>query len=231
MIDIILPFIIAFVTALIPIVIWLYFLEQEDKHPEPKRLLLYAFLAGFIAVAVAIAFEKAVADVVSDTTLMILCWAAIEELVKYILVYLIVLRRIENDEPIDSLMYIIATALGFSALENALFILDPIMQGNFTEAFIIGNFRFIGATLLHTVSSSIIGLAIAFAFYKSRASQRLYLAVGIILAILLHTFFNLSIIISNGSKTLIAFFAVWVGLVFIFLLIEKVKKIKSNNAN
>ncbi|MDQ3076623.1 MAG: PrsW family intramembrane metalloprotease [bacterium] len=230
MIDIILPFIIAFVTALIPILIWLYFLEQEDKHPEPKRLILYAFLAGFIAVAVAIAFEKAVADVFSDTIVIIILWAAIEELVKYILVYIIVLRRIDNDEPIDSLMYIIATALGFSSLENALFILDPIMQGNFTEAFIIGNFRFIGATLLHTVSSSIIGLAIAFAFYKSRASQRLYLVVGIILAILLHTFFNLSIIISNGSKTLIAFFAVWVGLVFIFLLIEKVKKIKSNNA-
>lgn len=224
--TIFITFVIAFVTALIPILIWLFFLEHEDKNPEPKRLIFVSFLAGIIGVLIALPLEKIVADYVVDPSFIILCWAAIEELAKFIIVYILVLRRADNNEPIDSLMYILASALGFSTLENALFMMNPLIQGHIAEALILGNFRFIGATLLHTVSSSIIGIAIAFAFYKNRIYKKVYLIIGIVLSIVLHTLFNLSIIISNGSKTMVAFYAVWIALVFIFLLIEKVKKIK-----
>ncbi len=218
-------FLLAFIAALIPVLIWLIFLEHKDKHPEPKRLIALSFLAGFLAVIVVIPLEKIVADFVENTSIMIFLWASIEELAKYVLAYIFVLRRAENDEPIDALMYIIAVALGFSALENALFLANPLLDGDISQAFIIGNFRFIGATLLHTVSSSIIGLALAFSFYKKKTEQALYLFVGIILSIVLHTFFNLTIIASNGSNAMIAFYTVWVGLVIILLLIERAKKV------
>jgi RsiW-degrading membrane proteinase PrsW (M82 family) len=218
-------FLLAFIASLIPVLIWLIFLEHKDKHPEPKKLIALSFFAGFLAVIFVLPLEKIVSDSFESMSIMVVCWAAIEELAKYAFAYLFVLRRAENDEPIDGLMYIIAVALGFSALENAFFLANPLLDGDLGQAFLISNFRFIGATLLHTVSSSIIGLALAFSFYKAKTTQALYLFVGIILAIILHTFFNLTIIASNGSKTMIAFYTVWVGLVIILLLIERAKKV------
>lgn len=222
------PFIFAFLGGFVPVFIWLWFLEHEDKNPEPHKLTLYAFLSGMLAVVVVIPLEFLVARTIQDENLMIILWAAIEEIVKFAIVYIIVLQRIENDEPIDSLMYLIVTALGFAALENTLYILDPIFSGNFSEAWITGNFRFMGATLLHVVSSSIIGIALGFAYYKNLSDKRLYLFFALVGATLLHAAFNLTIIIYDGtSNVMISFYTVWIACVILLLFFEKIKKIKN----
>ncbi len=218
---------VAFLAGFIPVLIWLWVLEHEDKTPEPKKLVFAAFISGMLSVLLVIPLERAAQGIASDQVVMFIMWAAIEEIAKFCAAYVSVLRRAENHEPIDSLMYMIAAALGFSALENVLFILNPLLQGNFHDALITGSVRFIGATLLHTVSSSIVGLALAFSFYKIKELKRFYLVFGLVMAIVLHAFFNLSIILSDGSKATLAFYTVWIALVVILLLIEKVKQIRS----
>lgn len=221
------PFVFAFLGGFLPIFIWLWFLEHEDKNPEPHKLTVYAFLAGMLAVAVVIPIELLISNI-QDKNLMIILWAATEEIVKFALTYIFVLRRMENDEPIDSLMYLIVAALGFAALENTLYILGPIFAGNYSEAWITGNFRFMGATLLHVVSSSIPGIALAFSYYKNLSDKRLYLFFGLVGATLLHTVFNLSIIIYDGtSKVMISFYTVWIACIILLLFFEKIKKIKN----
>jgi protease PrsW len=226
------PYIIAFLSGFIPVLLWLWFLEHEDKNPEPKKVTILAFFAGVLTVFAVIPFQYMV-TILFDTSvaadqpaIVIVLWAAIEEVGKFLVAYFLVLRRIENDEPIDSLMYLITTALGFAALENALYLLNPLRQGDIVQAVITGNFRFIGATLLHVVSSSMIGVALAFAFYKSITVKRVSLALGLAGAILLHTFFNFSIIIDAGSRAIISFFTVWIALVILLLIFEKIKQIK-----
>ena len=59
-------------------------------------------------------------------------------------------------------------ALGFAALENALFIFNPFMRGEFTESILTGNFRFLGATLLHVLASGVVGATMALAFYRPK---------------------------------------------------------------
>jgi protease PrsW len=153
-------------------------------------------------------------------------WAGVEEVGKYLFAAFFVLRSIENDEPIDSLMYLVTTALGFAALENALYLLQPIQQGNLTQAVITGNFRFIGATLLHVVSSSIIGVALAFSYYRNTYTKAVYVLLGLVGATLLHTFFNFSIIMNEGNNAIVSFFMVWIALIVLLLFFEKIKKIK-----
>ncbi|MBX4198613.1 PrsW family intramembrane metalloprotease [Candidatus Parcubacteria bacterium] len=160
------PFVVAFLGGFLPVMVWLWFLEHEDKHPEPKKLTVYAFLGGMVAVLLVLPFQY-IAQGIADENTKFFIWAATEEIIKLIVAYVFVLRRIENDEPIDSLMYLIITALGFAALENALYLLQPLRSGHISEAFITGNFRFMGATLLHVVSSSIIGIALAKLCYDS----------------------------------------------------------------
>ncbi len=214
----------AFAGGLIPALLWLWFWLREDRcQPEPRRLILYAFLGGMIAVPLVLPFQKAAAGMASGTALIFL-WAAIEEVMKLIIAYVVVLRRRELDEPVDALIYLISIAVGFAALENALFLLEPLSRSDTFGSVIAGNLRFIGATLLHILSSATIGLGIAAAFYRSPLRKLITFTGAVILAILLHTFFNLFIIVSNGGKLFTVFIFVWIGVVILLLLFEKVKK-------
>ena len=132
------------------------------------------------------------------------------------------------DEPIDPMIYLITTALGFAALENTLFLINSLSNGGFVESIITGNMRFIGATLLHTISSGTIGLAMGLTFYKKPRTRMVALIIGIILAIILHTFFNFLIINSSGNGILWVFAGVWILVVLLILLFEKVKHIKKS---
>jgi RsiW-degrading membrane proteinase PrsW (M82 family) len=236
---------IAFLGGLIPVLIWLWIFEREDKHPEPYKLILWAFIGGMLGVIAVVPFEEVVAYFLPPTSILpvfsisfsyfavliasssfwcFLLWAAIEESVKFIAAHITVLQRADNDEPVDSMMYMIMTALGFAAVENALFIARPLLEGDFAGALAVGNIRFLEATLIHVVCSSILGFALSLSFYKSKARRRIYWAIGLAAAIILHTFFNLSIILSTGS-TAFTLYAVWFGLIIILILFHKVKGI------
>lgn len=217
---------IAFVVGFLPVLIWLWFWEHEDKHPEPKKLTVLAFVSGGISVGIALILEEMVMASVTDYTLILFFWAVIEEILKFTVAYFIVLSRAENDEPIDSMMYMIAVALGFSAVENMLFVYFGLGKaGNILEIVTIGDMRFFGATLLHVVTSSIIGLSLSLTFYRPKATQRMYVAAGVITAIVLHVIFNVSIIKSESGFWMIPFLGVWLSAVILLLVFEKVKSI------
>ncbi|MFA6273526.1 MAG: PrsW family glutamic-type intramembrane protease [Candidatus Paceibacterota bacterium] len=219
--------ILALAGGIIPVLVWLWFWLREDRlHPEPRILILTAFLAGMLAVPLVIPFEKAVSDYFGSGTLIFVIWAIIEELAKFFVAWVVVLRRREVDEPIDAMIYMITIALGFSAIENSLFILTPIIGGDTIGALVTGNLRFVGATLLHMISSSAIGAAIALSFYQSAKIKKKFVIVGVILSIILHTVFNLFIIKGNNNGgTFFVFLSVWITVVVLMIVFEKVKSL------
>jgi protease PrsW len=217
----------ALLGGILPALLWLWFFLKEDKRrPEPRGLILLSFIAGMIAVPLVVPFEKFVDGRFAGAAVIIL-WAGIEEIFKFGAAYIAVLKRKEMDEPIDTVIYMITVALGFAALENALFLLNPLTEGDIINTILHGNLRFVGAMLLHTLSSATIGVAMAFAFYKGRRLKKVYALFGVILAIVLHSLFNFSIINSDGEKMFAVFLSVWIGIIVIILLIEKIKLIIS----
>lgn len=220
---------IALLSGILPALLWLWFwLKQDKKRPEPRGLILFAFVVGMIAVPVALLFEK-LADSYFSGTVAIILWSATEEIFKYLFAYFAVLRRKAMDEPIDAVIYMITVALGFAALENTLFLLNPITEGDFVNTVINGNLRFLGATLLHTLSSAVVGVFIALSFYRKKVFKKMYAFSGLILAILLHSLFNFFIIKEGGEKIITVFIFVWIGIAILILLFEKVKRIKNKN--
>ena len=154
----------ALLGGILPALVWLLFWLREDrKNPEPKRLIMRTFILGMIAVILVLPLQKGVEMLFAGgiTILSLAVWAFLEEGLKLGAGYFGGLASREDNEPIDPMIYMITAALGFVSLENALFILGPMLGGDIATSIITGNLRFIGASLLHEVTSAIIGVSIS----------------------------------------------------------------------
>ncbi len=216
-------FAIAFLAGLIPALFWLWFWLREDKaRPEPKMLIASAFISGMLIVPLVLPLQQFAMDrFVGDN--LIFVWVIIEEILKYSAALIVILWNKAVDEPIDTIVYMITIALGFSALENSLFIFRALELGSFSDSFLTGNFRFLGATLLHVLASGTVGIAMALSFYKSDMVKVFSATFGLFVAIILHALFNFFIMDASGETVLGVFMFVWMGIIVLFLLFERVK--------
>jgi RsiW-degrading membrane proteinase PrsW (M82 family) len=217
--------------GVLPTLLWLWFWCKEDRlHPEPRGLLMASFMGGMIAVLIALPAEQWVWSTFAENmTLIIISWAVIEEVLKYAASYFIALRRKENDEPIDSLIYLITAALGFAALENTLFLSGAFEHGGLASGFDLGVLRFIGASLLHVIASGTMGFFLALGFYRRRSVREMDWVLGLFSSIILHALFNLFILKSagNGIYTFTVFSFVWLAVILLLVGFEKVKQLKA----
>lgn len=246
----------ALLGGVIPALLWLYFWLREDIHPEPKRLIVKAFFAGALAIPFALLLEAAsycalayiflnpgeapLCGSLSSALLgrnmvffeigMILAFAGAEEYVKYKCAQKFVLSGRDFDEPVDAMIYLITVALGFAAFENFFFLISAFDKGLF-EGLIIGNLRFLGATLLHAISSGAIGYAIALSFYKPD-KRRSYTIYGLLLATLLHTIFNLAVMREgvNGNGLGHALLILMLTGAILIIAFDRAKNIKINSS-
>lgn len=215
---------IAMLGGILPALLWLAFWLMEDRcDPEPKRYIFFCFIAGMVAVPLVLPLEKGVAPYLHGSQLL-LAWAAIEELFKFGAAYAAALRFRVFDEPLDGVIYLVTAALGFSALENVLFLINPAGTGDALRLIVTGDLRFMGASLLHTLASATIGISLALSFYLSANKRRLAAIIGVILAVALHTLFNFFILISGSGKMFLVLLAIWLGIVALLFAIEQVKQ-------
>ena len=221
-----LSLLIAFLGGVCPALVWVFFWLMEDRcEPEPKRYIFYAFLGGMVAVGPALLLERAAIDY-ADGLFLLFAWATIEEVLKFGAAYFVVLRLAAFDEPLDAVIYLVTVALGFSALENALFLFAPLKDGDILRSIATEDLRFMGATLLHTLASATVGLSLALSFYKPLATRKSYVLIGLILAVALHTVFNFFILNGGTDETLWIFLCIWVGIIATLLMIERIKQPK-----
>jgi RsiW-degrading membrane proteinase PrsW (M82 family) len=248
------PFIYALLGGILPAFIWLFFWMKEDKkNPEPKYMIILAFIGGIIAVFLSLYFEKIIFNIdpnkifFTDFLQKVLSWFKdsaiqqniplnkillvalfapfIEELSKFILAYILVLRSKSDDEPIDPMIYMVTVAIGFAALENTLFLIDPMMKNQITTVILTGNIRFIGATLLHTVSSVTVGIFISFNFFDSKLKKFIWTILGLICAIFIHSLFNF-FMAGSSQNSFLALEGIWILVIIVMLIFEKIKKFK-----
>lgn len=216
--------------GVLPALFWLYFWLKEDRlKPEPRALIILSFFSGMIAVIAALFAEKFVKNMVTSNFILLAVYAPIiEEFFKFFAAYFSALRKKENDEPMDPIIYLITSALGFAALENTLFLINPLMKNNVMTTIITGDLRFVGAALLHVVASAAIGIFIGFSFYKSRMRRFILTIFGFATAISLHSFFNFFIIRGTDENILAVFASLWVAVIILIMILEKVKKVKNS---
>lgn len=156
--------------------------------------------------------------------LMLAGFAAAEEVIKYISARRFVLRGTDFDEPVDAMIYLITVALGFAAFEN-IFFLVPAFGSTLFEGFLITNLRFLGATLLHAVSSGVVGYAVALTFYR-HTRQTWYVSTGLFCATALHMLFNVIVVKSGNAGFGQALIVLVLTSMFLIFAFDRAKKIK-----
>jgi RsiW-degrading membrane proteinase PrsW (M82 family) len=214
----------AFVAGIIPSLLWLWFWLNEEENPEPKALLTVVFIMGMLSVIAVLPIEKFVQEQIKFQPGEIILWAATEEILKYLAVLIILYKSKNAEKPIDWPIYMITAALGFAALENALFLIKPLSLDVATVALLTGQLRFMGSTLLHTISSGILGIAIGISWHSEGFKKAWHVFVGFVVAIALHSAFNFFIIRNDGNDFLKVFAFLWVVTIIVMLLFEKVRR-------
>jgi RsiW-degrading membrane proteinase PrsW (M82 family) len=212
----------AVVGGVIPTLLWLWFWLSRDDHPEPKGFLLIIFFTGAIGVLLALPLEQ-ISNNLTSGDLNVWVNASIEEILKLGLVWIIALSSPLLDEPMDYIVYFITGALGFAALENTLFLLEPIAASDIALTITTGNLRFLGATLLHALASGVVGILLALSFHHSRFSHLWHGFIGILIAIALHALFNFFIVSSSSLGVTGTISVLWVFFVVILLVIQRIK--------
>ncbi|MDP3948500.1 MAG: PrsW family glutamic-type intramembrane protease [bacterium] len=211
------------ILGLLPGFAWLLFYLKEDLHPEPKKMLAKVFLVGALSAIAALVIQLLIISV-SPVSLeiaqklwwkkllvlaLIFIFAAVEEIVKFAAAYFVVAKSKYFDEPVDAMIYMAVAALGFATVENLGALSDIGTPVLLSGVFEIAAFRFVGTTLLHTLTSSIAGYfwALGIRNFKSRK----FIVYGLILAAILHAAFNYLILTTVNLLFPIAFVTI-VGL-------------------
>ncbi len=209
----------------LPIIVWLMFwLRQDTNEPEPKRLIIKTFLFGIIAAFTAIVLQALVYSLNLNDLNQTISFAFIEEFAKFLAVFAVALGTVWVNEREDPILYMITGALGFAAAENSLFILNYLLENYYINiAFIDASYRFIGATLLHTVSSAIVGIFIAFVFYKRRLIKLSMVFIGLLFATAFHILFNLLVSYDDTLFQSIAFLMTWFGVIIILIFFQIIR--------
>ena len=209
----------ALFTGLLPSLIWLYFwLRRDRNHPEPLFLLVLSFLLGAGVVLIAAFLQREVKDMFADTNLRIVVWAGIEEVLKFLIFYVLAYRSRSNNEPIDPAMYMITIALGFAALENVLYILKPGINFSVTAGLLTGGLRFFGSTLLHVIASAFVGIVIGL---SPKFTKGIFMLAGVVGATFLHSTFNLFILKNTTAGFLQVYGYLWVSAIISLIILEK----------
>lgn len=213
--------------AILPAFVWLVFFLKEDIHPEPKRLIIFTFLGGAFATIPAVLFQAAFQEFfttfVPGFLMFIIIFALIEEVLKFAGAYFTVGKNPELDEPVDTMIYMIAAAMGFAAVENV-FVLSNIFnsQDSIGFAFNVLILRFVGAVLLHVVASALVG------YYWGKVrflgAPKKILIWGILVATAVHVLFNYLIIKFAGTNILYPTMLLVFVVLFVFVDFEKLKR-------
>ena len=215
--------------GILPTILWLRFWWHDDKHNHGKGILVLTFIAGMVSVMIALPLEQFVSGFLYNTTHVVITAASIEEILKFLIVALIAFSAFCIKGPTDYARFLLTGALGFAALENTLFLIEPITSQGPVISIITGNLRFLGATVLHTVASASIGAIIGLAFYKSRASKIIHMIIGLLTAIILHTIFNFFIMKGTTESIITVLAVVWVSAILLLVVFEKLKQLRKHN--
>ena len=223
--------------SMIPVILLGLYIYNKDTVKEPKSLLLILFVSGLISSFIVVIINILTALIIPDLylsdnyqnfgffklfILIFLEIALVEELSKWVMIRTIGYHHKDFDQFYDIIVYSTFVALGFAAIENALYVL----QGGIT----LGIYRAIFSVPGHVAFGVFMGYYLGLAKIvekKDKTKYKLYMTLSILVPTLLHTVYNFFLMKEN-----IWYLIVFLGFIIILYVsavkeIDKVSKIET----
>jgi len=177
--------------TIVPSILILLYFFLSDKFKEPKGSIALVFFLG-ICICLPAGYINSFMnnnfkDVFSERLLFSFLGPAwCEELLKFIILYFIVLKRNEFNEPMDGIVYGVAVSLGFATLENYeyVFILAEKWE---IDPYQMAVWRSCSAVPMHGLMGCIMGFY--FGMYAFTANKK-YLVLCVFIPFIIHGFYN-----------------------------------------
>lgn len=211
--------------AVVPSLIWLGYFLKRDPRPEPRRFLLLTFLFGGLITIIGIQAENVWfrpwvqnnSNVPIGALTFLFFYPFLEEVLKFLAARLSTIKnRYFTDEVNDPMIYMITAALGFAAAENIKIYISTIFgsgailtwQGissiQFSNHVLMNlvataSIRFLATVFLHAIAAAVIGYFWALNRINKQKNSTTIIALpaGLLLATILHSFYNYLIININ----------------------------------
>lgn len=135
---------IAFISAVVPVIVLLFFIYKKDKYqPEPLGKLILTFFVGCLSVIPAVLMESVIMMAAPSAEYMpvlngmftgYLVAGLSEELCKLLLLLLVIWKSPHFDEFFDGIVYAAYLSLGFACVENIGYVMsggDQLMTALF----------------------------------------------------------------------------------------------------
>jgi RsiW-degrading membrane proteinase PrsW (M82 family) len=178
--------------AFLPGIFWIWYFHRQDRFDrEPLFALVKVFVLGALAVIPAIALEYPFRSFLQgDPGTLSALWLSFgvvglgEESLKLLAVYVGVYRSQAFDEPLDGIVYAVTGGVGFSVVENVLYISAFGLE--------VAPLRAVVASLAHASFSGISGYYLGRAKFSDHAFREA--SVGLLWAALLHGIYDFILI-------------------------------------
>ena len=172
--------------------IFSYFYLRNQMSTEPRRTLFQSFVYGAIVtfpimfIQYVIKEENTISNEYFSTIVFTSC---LEEFFKWLIIFLVIFRHVEFDDPYDGILYGAAVSLGFATVENILYLLTFGIDQALVRA------------LLPVSSHALFGVVMGYYFGKAKFSkvnrEKEFLAVALFGPMLLHIIYNSILIIGD----------------------------------
>ena len=180
------------ITIIPSILIFCYF-YFSDKFKEPKQIIAIVFVLGvLICFPAGIVNDFIIENFQEDNDLSrrlyssFLTAAWVEELLKFLVLYFIVLRRSEFNEPMDGIVYGVTVSLGFATYENYSYVFYWAEEWGI-DPYQMAVWRSYSAVPLHGLCGCVMGFY--FGMYSFTANKK-YLILSLLIPYVAHGLYN-----------------------------------------
>ena len=175
--------------ALAPIVFWLRFFYKRDKlNPEPKKLIIKAFIFGALMVIPAGLIESWIGYLIpAEFIILVIVAPIVEELLKFLGMKRSIGKHKAFDEPIDGIIYAAAVGLGFASVENIFYVREAYQTGMMGTVAII---RAIVTIPWHAIFAAMWGYAYSLVKFNKKLEKKHILFRWLVLGMGLHAGLN-----------------------------------------
>ena len=177
--------------TIVPSLLILIYFFLSDKFKEPKGTIALVFGLGVLICLPAGIINEFMgvnfSNIFSERLLYSFlgpAWG--EEILKFLILYTIVLKRNEFNEPMDGIVYGVVASLGFATYENYDYVFRLAETWNIDPAQ-MAIWRSYSAVPMHGLNGCIMGFY--FGKYAFTADKK-YLVLSLLIPFLLHGFYN-----------------------------------------